>query len=141
MVNLIRQNWNCHSIWLYRLIRQPRTDGIHCGSLNSGKHGHWSVLIYSMLFLEMLTNSPFALFQFSLGLSYALSIVSIISYFFCCCFYLATICDHFEILLRFVASDAKKLRHTNDSVICQSMHQQFMQKLQNAIEIHGKIFE
>lgn len=70
------------------------------------------------------------LIQLSMSISYVLSVVSVTSFFVCCCFYIQAICNHFKLLINSIEQ--------NDGQ-CDERNQE--KKITNAIEIHVKAFE
>lgn len=79
--------------------------------------------------------------EFNIGFSYVISMVGITSYFVCCCFYICTICDHFQWLLQSLEADVKR----NQSEKNTQKHTQNLKKIKekflHAIEINIKAFE
>lgn len=76
--------------------------------------------------------------QINLSVAYALCTVSVTSYFMCSCFYLHTICDHFDRLI-FSANDIIKRRETPKNI--QISYKQFKERFCQGIDIHIDIFE
>lgn len=102
----------------------------------------WIVSNILTLGLNLLTIHNLSIyFEFSIGLSYALSVVPIISYFVCCCLYIDTIREHFIKIIGLLERDVIKWQRAKNQLIYQNIHQQIKWKLYNAIDIHGKIFE
>lgn len=70
------------------------------------------------------------LIQLSMSISYVLSVVSVTSYFVCCCFYIQTICDHFDMLVKSIEQKDGEIGERTQE-----------KKIIEAIEIHVKVFE
>lgn len=70
------------------------------------------------------------LIQLSMSISYVLSVVSVTSYFVCCCLYVQAICDHFNLLINSIDQNGEP-------------YDERIQKTEmiEAIEIHVKVFE
>lgn len=75
--------------------------------------------------------------QFNVGLTYSLILVSITSYFVCCCFYVNTICDHFDHMMQSIESNGM---HEYESRP-QTNWRKVKQQLSEAINLHVDIFE
>lgn len=96
---------------------------------NTGTVARW----YAFLFMQL-----------CLLLSYALSVIPVISYFVCCCFYLDAMCDHFNHLISMIDGEFEaKPNDPNDratAVYCKgSLYARKL--LKNAIDHHNKIYE
>lgn len=76
--------------------------------------------------------------QSNTGLSYSLVMVTISSYFVCCCFYIEALCDHFDYLIH----SLKDVTEENEAI---KNFQEKMQTIKNTISqavcIHIKVFE
>lgn len=70
------------------------------------------------------------LIQLCMSISYVLCVVSVTSYFVCCCFYVQAICDHFNLLIDSIDQ--------NDEPCAERIQET---KMTEAIEIHVKVFE
>lgn len=87
--------------------------------------------------------------QFNMGISYALSMVSIISYFVCCCFYIGAICEHFKFLICSIETDVTNKKAENKGKIKKISEQSEetkkllsdKQKINKAVELHMTLFE
>lgn len=98
--------------------------------------------------------------QFSVSLCYALSLISVSSYFFCSCNYIAAICDHFSSLLHSIAAMFEPEQETNgfenvQKLSCNTRRERkhslyakneskllkAKKQLKHAIQLHLEVFE
>lgn len=75
--------------------------------------------------------------QFSFGLAYSSSTLTVTSYFVCGCFYIGGLCAHFEYLLNSTSEDL----HVDDSGWSSERIERIRSKLCKAIGVHEKIYE
>lgn len=109
-------------------------------------HSIYSVLIgnfdISTFFLPFHISIPFTVntiwkwyllwfIQFNMALSYALTMVSVTSYFVCCCLYIAAICDHFDLLNYSFAEEIDLVKNVH----------KIRTTLIRAIQLHVNLFE
>lgn len=85
-------------------------------------------------YLECLT-------QLIMSIAYALAMVSPISYFLCCCFYIITGCNHFDLLLNSTRNDVDRIQKDKNLRKLQKLHHHLNKKLSQAVEVHGKVVE
>lgn len=79
--------------------------------------------------------------QFSFGLAYSSSTLTVTSYFVCGCFYIDGFYQHFKFLIHSISNDLKfyhKAANENDR---EKKAQCIKDKLFKAIDIHTKIYE
>lgn len=82
--------------------------------------------------------------QFNVGLTYSLILVSITSYFVCCCFYVNSICDHFDYLINLIKDtiELTEVDETGESQpTVQTNWRKVKEQLSEAINLHVEIFE
>lgn len=81
------------------------------------------------------------LIQMNMTLAYLISMVAMITYFCCCCFYICAVGDHFSIIIRMISGDFKKYQENSRK----SRHEfekntrKFEENLQDAIDLHVKM--
>lgn len=76
-----------------------------------------------------------------IGFTYASICITISSYFVCCCFYIAGICEHFDMLIYSLNEDVKLMRIEKSKSKYQHMYKKMKVKLARTITIHVKMFE
>lgn len=79
--------------------------------------------------------------QQSFGTAYALSLVPIPIYFFCCCFYIGAICDHFDFLINSIKRKAKELHEEENPFIRPKITNDIRKLFAETVVIHNKILE
>lgn len=79
--------------------------------------------------------------QFNVGFSYSLVLVSITSYFVCCCFYMAAICDHFDYLMETIKKDMECCEGQSNAIGNAQNRLKIKKQLSDAIDLHVSIFE
>lgn len=83
--------------------------------------------------------------QINMSLAYALCVVPITAYFVSCCFYIGTICDHFD---RLIQSSSKFFKVINENRQCHrtarvsvKTHEKAKERFCEGINLHIEIFE
>lgn len=79
--------------------------------------------------------------QMAISIVYGLCTGSIVSYFFCCCLYIATLCDHFGYIVKSIDENIAKYRATTNSWKIGRIIQQIEQQMHDAIKAHIKMNE
>lgn len=79
-------------------------------------------------------------FQFNISLCYVSCIITITTYFVCCCIYIGAICDHYEFLYKSVFVNVKQSDATHPMKSQQSQ-QKIAEKMSKVIITHAKVFE
>lgn len=79
--------------------------------------------------------------QFNVGISYSLVLVSITSYFVCCCFYVGTICNHFDYLMESIKKDVECGEGQSNQIKNTKNILKIKKQLSDAINLHVNIFE
>lgn len=77
----------------------------------------------------------------NIGVTYALSMITISSFFVCCCFYIAGICEHFDFLMVSLNEITESIRNEKNPIKIKKQHLEMKRKLAQAINIHINIFE
>lgn len=75
-------------------------------------------------------------FQQNMSLAYITCMVTITSYFVCCCFYIETMCNHFDLLMRLKREKSNTKRRES-----KENGPRFKEKLHEAVKLHINIFE
>lgn len=73
--------------------------------------------------------------EINIAISYSIVMVSITSYFICCCFYIETLCEHFAALIS--RNEVERTHEKNQQKSSGNPQQQFS----DAVKLHVKIFE
>lgn len=79
--------------------------------------------------------------QTNLGISYSLVMVTITSYFVCCCFYIIGICQNIDLLIYSVNQDNEMIRDEKNKWNIAQKYQQMKLKLAEMITLHINVFE
>lgn len=79
--------------------------------------------------------------QLNISMGYSLTMISVTSYFICCCFYLDAICCHFDMLINTVKKDVENNQVEKVYFKYRKREQQIRKNLHNAIEVHGNVYE
>lgn len=79
--------------------------------------------------------------QYFQSLIYIICMVSITTFFVCCCFYILALCDHFEELCRIIRTDAQQFQWHINSPNYRKFYQQLNRRFCQAIDLHVTIFE
>lgn len=69
--------------------------------------------------------------DFSMGFSYSTALITITAYFVCCCFYIESLCNHFDLLIKSV----------DRSVVSKANWRKLTKQLNEAVRFHVEIFE
>lgn len=77
----------------------------------------------------------------NIGVTYAFIMITISTYFVCCCFYIGCICDHFDFLIYSLNEHVEKIRTEENFFKFRHKYRQMKDKLAQAITIHTKLFE
>lgn len=79
--------------------------------------------------------------QFILSLIYSVCMVTVTTFFVCCCFYTASLCDHFEELCRLISSDAEQMKIRKTERKVENVNLKLDKRLCEAVDLHVTIFE
>lgn len=77
--------------------------------------------------------------QYNLGMVYIFCMVSIISYFVCCCFYIDASCEYFGHLIRSMDGLISRTHKTKDMWKLLKMYRKATGKIKKAVELHVNI--
>lgn len=77
----------------------------------------------------------------NIGVTYALIMITISSFFVCCCFYIAGIGEHFDSLMISLNEIIELIRIEKNPQQIQKKYLEMKRKLAHAIDIHVIIFE
>lgn len=83
----------------------------------------------------------FWFFQFNTALAYICTTVPVTVYFMCCCYYIGTICEHFDTLIQSIKQDVEYIHNENNPVKYQKMCLQIQRKFHKSISVHVTAFE
>lgn len=83
----------------------------------------------------------FWLIDFNMAFTYAVSMVSMTSYFVGCCLYMDSICWHFELLIRSANENAQLWQDEEHPLIHKNYERKIGEILSQAIEMHYKLVE
>ncbi|XP_055295179.1 uncharacterized protein LOC129564952 [Sitodiplosis mosellana] len=92
------------------------------------------------------TETPYGYYlkwfiQFSMGIAYSSSQVTITAYFVCCCHYIVSICDHYKFVMKLIGLETEKNQEEKSPLIHQKRNYEIRRKLAEAINIHMKSYE
>lgn len=79
--------------------------------------------------------------HFNMGFSYVLSMVSITSYFVCCCFYISTICDHFDLHIKSADKYSDQLLKKKKQKKRKGIYRSIKNSIFQAIDIHVQVLQ
>lgn len=79
--------------------------------------------------------------QFNIGLSYALCVVSVASYFMSCCFYITSICDDFKFLMRSINTNIKLNQNEKNPREHEKNSRKIQNQMHKLVELHVKMYE
>lgn len=79
--------------------------------------------------------------QFSFGLAYSTSTITVTSYFVCGCCYLSGLCEHFTFLLETIRTVLVSNRNEENRIKHLARVQLMKEKLCKAIDVHSKVYE
>lgn len=79
--------------------------------------------------------------QFGIAVAYSLSMISITAYFVSCCFYIITMCDHFNLIMNDVKADVKCNQMEKNPREITKNRLKITKQLSHAIKLHTNIFE
>lgn len=79
--------------------------------------------------------------QFNVGLTYSLILVSVTSYFVCCCFYIDSTCEHFDILINSIRNSIQFNDTEDETMKVSANWRKVKQQLSEAVNLHVDIFE
>lgn len=80
-------------------------------------------------------------YQFDMCFIYLVHMITTTTHFAGCCYYIMTICAHFDQMIASVQDDAKKAKNEKDVQKRQKLWNNAEEKLQRAIQLHAKIYE
>lgn len=80
-------------------------------------------------------------FQFNISICYVSCIITITTYFVCCCIYIGALCEHFGFLYKRVTESVEKNRHETNTIQANKMEQEIKQQMSKVVIIHAKIYE
>lgn len=78
--------------------------------------------------------------QANVGLTYSLVMITISSYFVCCCFYIGALCDHFDYLIHSLNDDVEQTQ-VKENVSMDQRKIRIKDILSRSVCIHIKVFE
>lgn len=79
--------------------------------------------------------------QFSMGMAYSMSQVTITAYFVCCCNYITAICEHFNFLMKSIRADVEFNLIESNLFLYQKRCREIEGKLASAVDVHKKSYE
>lgn len=79
--------------------------------------------------------------QFSMGLAYSSSQVTITAYFVCCCYYIVAICDHFKFLIKSFNVEVETNLEEKNPLVYQKKNREIQEKITEAIDVNVKAYE
>lgn len=79
--------------------------------------------------------------EFFMALTYAITLVSLTSYFVCCCLYIGAICNHFEFLMHSIRDDVHRNHAEKNLPKQHKLNRQTQANLVQAIQLHVKLIE
>lgn len=79
--------------------------------------------------------------QVNISVTYAMCVVSVTSYFVSSCFYICTICEHFERLLDLTSVDIKRTDNSRKPKTSKKSLDESIEAFNHSIDLHIKIFE
>ncbi|XP_055305885.1 odorant receptor 22c-like [Sitodiplosis mosellana] len=79
--------------------------------------------------------------QFSASLSYIMCMVSVSSYFMCCCFYIEAICDRFGVIINSIRKSVKQNQIEKDKPKFLENRSKIRDQIHDAIDLHVNIFQ
>lgn len=74
-------------------------------------------------------------------MAYTTSMTSVVSYFVNCCFYIRTICRHFNLLIESIDQKVQQNHHEKDPMKIQANQRKFQTKLHEAIDVQVNVIE
>lgn len=77
----------------------------------------------------------------NIGVTYDAIMINISSFFVCCCFYIAGICEHFDWVINSLNDDVTFIRSEKNSADIQKRHIAMKKKLAKSVKIHIHLFE
>lgn len=79
--------------------------------------------------------------QTNIGVTYASIMISISSFFVCCCCYIAGMCEHFDCLTNSLNEDVAFIRNEKNPAKIQSRYIVMKKKCAELVNIHNHLFE
>lgn len=79
--------------------------------------------------------------QTNVGISYSVVMVTISTYFACCCFYIDGICEHFDYLIHSINQHMESNGEMENASLIRKMILNMKITLSEAVIVHNKIFE
>lgn len=80
-------------------------------------------------------------FQFNISLCYVSCIITITTYFVCCCIYINAICEHYQFLYDAVLASLNRYQKEKNATLKREMRQEITYKMGHVVATHAKIFE
>lgn len=79
--------------------------------------------------------------QLNESFKYNIQMITTTIQFVCCCYYIVTMCNHFNLLIDSIRTDSQQIQAKKNSQNRQQMWHVARAKLQRAIEMHVDIYE
>lgn len=79
--------------------------------------------------------------QSSIAISYSVGMTAATSYFVSCCFYISTMCKHFELIMRRIKEDLNRIQAVTNLHKLEQNRLKTKRQLKEAVILHMKIFE
>lgn len=117
---------------------------IYCISIGNLDTSTW-ILPYKMC-VPFDTRSPLGWFamwfvQTQTGISYSAVLVTISTYFVCCCFYIVGLCEHFDYLIHSLEENDESNGQAENAIPKEQRIRFMKETLSKAVNIHNTIFE
>lgn len=80
-------------------------------------------------------------FQFNISLCYVSCIITITTYFVCCCIYINAICEHYQFLYDSVLVSLKRYQEEQIPALKHKMRHEITQQMGSVVSTHAIIFE
>lgn len=80
-------------------------------------------------------------YQFDMCFVYLMHMITITTHFACCCYYIMTMCAHFDQMIASIRNDSKQAKMEKNIGKRQKIWNNSEKKLQRAIQLHAKIYE
>ncbi|XP_031637695.1 uncharacterized protein LOC116350104, partial [Contarinia nasturtii] len=104
----------------------------------------WKLLYFFSLPIDRDTIHRWYIFWYvdtSIGVTYSLILITISTYFVCCCFYLGGICDHFDFLTYSLNEEVKQLNKEKNVAKYQQKYGKMKDNVAQTVNIHIKLYE
>lgn len=115
-------------------------------SIVNGKYDWWLWMKFFDMRIPFVHNTTINdwfimwFIQFNMCVSYASSLIAIITYFINCACYVGALCDHFNMLLSPIEVEANKTKQ-KQKISPEKVHQRMKEQLSDAIKFHIEILE